>query len=156
MHSAMGSRISKLGLPAVRAALAVVHCFPARKHLAALVAARHLADVASEAWKGLGAAAIVAVLLAPRPLSRPLIRLTIGSSERRPTHAALLVLLLAVAHFVPAEDHLPRFLAAPTWPDAWRGVGAAFAVALFSLLAISWSRGGLRRVAGVVSLSSFR
>jgi hypothetical protein len=37
---------------------------------------------------------------------------------------------LAVAHLVPAADHLPMWLDAPTWGDGWRGIGALAAAVL--------------------------
>ena len=104
--------------------LAYVHTLPARKHFAALL----VEPSVDEAWKALGAMiAVVLYLLPPRIHARVLGALW---TRRR----GLLVAggwLLAIAHAVPALDHLPRFFAEPTYGDAWRGLGSALASAWF-------------------------
>ena len=118
-----------LGLVALRvglAALAFVHSYPARKHLAAFVAAPSL----GEAWKGIGAAiAVVLYLLPPRLHARALGALW----ARRRIALVAGGWLFAIAHAVPAADHLPKLASALTWGDAWRGLGALFACAWFTL-----------------------
>jgi hypothetical protein len=105
-------------------ALAIVHTFPARTHMAAFFEKPSLAD----AWKGFGGVLAVGLYLLP-----------IGVQARTLTalwrqHRSLLragALLLVLVHAVPAFDHLPRWLASGGWGDAWRGVGASLAVAWF-------------------------
>jgi hypothetical protein len=105
-------------------ALAFVHTFPARKHLLALFEKPSLA----EAWEGFGALFAIALYLLPvRVQARALTALW-------REHRGLLRIggvLLAVAHAVPAVDHLPRFVESLTWADAWRGLGSTVAVAWF-------------------------
>jgi hypothetical protein len=105
-------------------ALAFVHTFPARKHLLAFFEKPSL----EEAWEGFGAlVAIVLYLLPVRVQARALT--TLWREHRILLRAA--GVLLAVAHAVPAVDHLPRLLQSPTWGDAWRGLGSAIAVLWF-------------------------
>jgi hypothetical protein len=105
-------------------ALAFIHTFPARKHVAAFVADPSW----SEGWKGFGAVfAIVLYLLPVGVQSRGLAFLW---RERRVLLRAAGI-ALAVVHLVPAIDHVPAFLRAPTWGDAWRGLGSTLAVAWF-------------------------
>jgi hypothetical protein len=111
----------------VRAAtfvLALVHTFPARKHLAAFVDRPSF----TEGWEGFGALVAIALYLLPvRTQARALGALW---RERRGVLRAL-TLLLAVVHAVPAADHLPRFVALFDWSDGWRGLGSAAAVLWF-------------------------
>src|SRR5581483_1207399 len=101
-------------LRALGFALAAMHLLPAKKHLALFL--EHFSF--GEAWKGFGAVLAVAVLVAPGPLWR---------SKWR----GLVFGVLAVVHAVPAYDHVPRYLAAGEWADAWRGFGALLALAFF-------------------------
>jgi hypothetical protein len=111
-------------LRAVTLALAFVHTFPARKHLALFVAAPSW----SEGWKGIGALAAIGLYLLPVSLqARGLALLW----QRRAWLLRVAGVVLAVAHAVPASDHLPRFFATGGLGDAWRGIGAAFAVVWF-------------------------
>jgi len=106
--------------------LAFVHTFPARRHLGAFFAHPSL----DEAWKGFGALLAIGLYLLPvRVQARGLAALW---RERR---VALGIggFVLAVAHVVPAYDHLPKFVASPNWGDAWRGFGATFAALWFVL-----------------------
>jgi hypothetical protein len=105
-------------------ALAFIHTFPARKHLAAFAADPSW----SEGWKGVGAVVAIALYLLPARLqSRGLVFLW---RERRVLLRAFAA-VLAVVHLVPAMDHVPALLREPTWGDAWRGIGSAVAVAWF-------------------------
>jgi hypothetical protein len=113
-------------LRAATFALALLHTFPARKHLASFVQNPCL----TAGWKGFGALAAVVVLALPGH-----IQLAMLCAARR-RHRVLLQAagaLLAAAHTVPASDHLPRLFEAPTWSDAWRGVGSSLAVVWFLL-----------------------
>jgi len=104
--------------------LALVHTFPARKHLAAFFDEPSM----TEGWKGFAALLAIALYLLPvRVQARALTALW------REHRGVLRVcgLLLAIAHAVPAADHLPRFFLSLTWGDAWRGLGSAVAVAWF-------------------------
>src|SRR5262245_16292097 len=125
----MRKRLAIGAFPVVRSAtlaLAFVHLFPARKHVALFFAAPSLA----EAWKGFGALVAVALYLLPPRTQAQL--LCAAWSRARPLLVAL-GWLLATAHLAPALDHLPRFLAEPSWPDAWRGIGASLAATWFVL-----------------------
>jgi hypothetical protein len=105
-------------------ALAFVHTFPARKHLLAFFESPSL----SEGWEGFGALIAIALYLLPcRVQARALTTLW------REHHGLLRACgaLLAIAHAVPALDHLPRFVESVTWADAWRGFGSTVAVAWF-------------------------
>jgi hypothetical protein len=104
--------------------LAFVHLFPARKHLGLFVEAPSL----GEAWKGFGAVAAIIFLALPRGLQATLVT----KIWRQRRLASALGFVLAVAHVVPALDHLPAFLASLTWADAWRGLGASMAVLWFA------------------------
>lgn len=110
-----------LGLAAI--GIALLHIFPARKHLAAFF----LAPSLDESWKGFGALLAMAFLVAPMRLQAR----AIGELSRR---NVLFVAMgcLAVLHLVPAFDHLPRFLASPTFGDAWRGIGSTLAAFWFA------------------------
>ncbi len=117
----MRLRARLLGLAAI--GIALLHIFPARKHLAALL----LEPSLGESWKGVGALVAIAFLAAPMRLQAR----AIGELSRR---GALIVVmaLLAIVHLVPAFDHLPRFLASPTFGDAWRGIGSTLAAFWFA------------------------
>ena len=111
-------------LRAVTLTLAYAHTFPARKHLAAFVDAPSL----SEAWKGFGAlVAIGLYLLPPEVQAKALMSLW----RRHKTILRVGTTLLAVAHVVPALDHVPRFFEVGGWPDAWRGFGSVVAALWF-------------------------
>ena len=115
-----------LGVRLATFGLAFLHLFPAKKHVALFVASPSLGD----AWKGFGAAVAGALyLLPPTTQARALGWLW---SRRRWTLRALGV-ALAIAHVQPAREYLPKLLEAVTWSDAWRGLGAAAAVAWFVL-----------------------
>ena len=106
----------------VSLALALLHTLPARHHLADMLASFN----ASDAWKGIGAGVAVALLLVPvRKQAR-----VVGILR----HARLLTLagaLLVVVHLVPALDHVPKFLASPSFADGWRAVGSCLAILWF-------------------------
>jgi hypothetical protein len=110
-------RIATLGL-------ALVHTFPARRHLGAFF----LRPGLTEAWEGFGA--LVAVVLYCLPVAVQ-VRAITALWRRRPLLLRAGGLLLATVHAVPACDHLPRLLAHGRWYDAWRGVGSAIAVLWF-------------------------
>ncbi len=106
--------------------LAWAHTFPATKHLSAFAESPSL----EEAWKGFGSAAAVIIYLLPVTwIARALI------TTWRRHRAALSVAgwVMAIAHLVPAADHLPRLLASPSWGDAWRGLGSSISAAWFVL-----------------------
>jgi hypothetical protein len=105
-------------------ALAFLHTLPARKHLVAFIAAPSW----TEGWKGIGAAVAVALYLLPVKVQARALQLLWG---RRAFVLRALGIVLAVAHAVPATDHLPRLVASFTFGDAWRGIGAAIAVVWF-------------------------
>ena len=114
----------EVGLRACMLVLAWAHTLPALKHLRAWAESPSL----DEAWKGFGATAAVVLYLLP--IAR--VARALGTAWRR--HRIVLSLagwLLALMHFVPASDHLPKLAAAPSWGDAWRGVGSAFAMVWF-------------------------
>jgi hypothetical protein len=105
-------------------ALAFLHTLPARKHLVAFIATPSW----TEGWKGIGAAVAVALYLLPiRVQAHALQHLW----RRRASALRVAGVVLALAHAVPAADHLPRFVASFTFGDAWRGMGAAIAVVWF-------------------------
>jgi hypothetical protein len=111
-------------LRAATIVLALVHTFPARKHLAAFVERPSF----TEGWEGFGALVAIALYLLPvRTQARALGALW---RQRRGALQAL-AYLLALVHAVPAADHLPRFVALFDWADAWRGLGSAAAVLWF-------------------------
>ena len=103
--------------------LALMHLLPATHHGRDLLAA----PTVSDAWKAIGAVLAVGLLAMPAPW---LVKL-VGRTSRWHT-VSIVATLLAIAHVVPAADHLPKLFASPTWPDAWRGLGAAIAVAWFA------------------------
>jgi hypothetical protein len=127
---------------------AFLHAFPAKKHLALFLAHPSL----DEAWKGFGAAIAIALYLLPvRWQARALGHLW----YRRRSLLVATGLLLSVVHLVPATDHLPRLLANPSWPDAWRAIGAMIAVAWFlmplpvqarTLTALTMGKGSILKV----------
>jgi hypothetical protein len=105
-------------------ALAYLHTYPARRHLSAFFDHPSL----DEAWKAFGAVVSIGLYLLPvRVQARALSRLW---GEHRGLLRAVGI-VLAMAHAVPAADHLPRLAATLTWGDAWRGLGSAIAVAWF-------------------------
>jgi hypothetical protein len=107
-------------------ALAFVHTFPARSHLAAFFLAASWTD----GWKGFGALGAIALyLLPPATQARGLQFVW----RRRASTLRVAGFVLAAAHAFPAVDHLPRFFATASLGDAWRGVGAGTAVAWFLL-----------------------
>jgi hypothetical protein len=107
-------------------ALAVLHAFPAKAHLAAFFATPSWTD----GWKGFGALCAIALyLLPPTYQARGLHFLW----SRHPSALRVAGFVLAVAHAFPATDHLPRFFAAGAFGDAWRGAGAAIAIVWFLL-----------------------
>jgi hypothetical protein len=59
-------------------------------------------------------------------------RACVLAAHRRVASWTTVRALLVAAHLVPAIDHLPRFIAAPSWADGWRGVGALVAIACFA------------------------
>jgi Carbohydrate family 9 binding domain-like len=105
-------------------ALALVHTFPARKHVGLFL--QHPSW--EEGWKGFGAVIAIAIYLLPLKVY---VRALGFLWARSRIALALGGWVLAAVHAVPAGDHLPRLLAEPTWGDAWRGVGAALACAWF-------------------------
>jgi hypothetical protein len=106
--------------------LAWGHSFPAVKHLRALVAAPSLV----ESYKGLGAAAAVALYLAPTEWQA---RVLVGLWRQRRSFLTVASFALVITHAIPALDHVPKFLDDPTWADAWRGFGTAAAAVWFTL-----------------------
>ncbi len=100
-----------------------MHVLPARHHLGDFLAHPSLAD----AWKGFGAVFAMAVLALP---TRVHARIAVALWRHRALGAAVGV-GIAVVHAVPAADHLPRVFYALSYGDAWRGVGAAIAIAWF-------------------------
>jgi hypothetical protein len=109
---------------ALTLALAFVHTFPARKHLATFAVDPSWA----EGWKGLGAAVAVAIYLLPIGVQSR--GLAFVWRERR-VLLRIAGIALALVHVVPALDHVPAFFGAPTWGDAWRGFGSTLAAAWF-------------------------
>jgi hypothetical protein len=105
-------------------ALALLHTLPARKHLVAFIATPSW----TEGWKGIGAAVAVALYLLP---TRVQVRALQHLWRRRASALRVAGVVLAVAHAVPAADHLPRLVESFTFGDAWRGIGAAIAVVWF-------------------------
>jgi hypothetical protein len=121
-------------------ALAFVHTFPARKHLGAFLERPSL----MEGWEGFGALLAIGLYLLPFRLQARALKFL--WREHRFLLRALGV-LLALAHAVPASDHLPRFAAVPSLGDAWRGFGSAAAVAWF-LAPLSVQRRVITTLAG--------
>jgi hypothetical protein len=109
---------------ALTLALAFIHTFPARKHLVAFVSSPSW----EQAWEGFGALVAIAIYLLPVGVqSRGLAFLW----RRRRGLLRAVAMVLAAAHLVPALDHVPAFVSAPNWADAWRGLGSTLAVAWF-------------------------
>ena len=107
--------------------LAWVHMFPARHHLALFFTHPSL----SEAWKGIGALVAVGLyVLPPATQGRLLVRLWKVRIRSLPA-LSVLSLALVAAHCVPAADHMPKFLAAASWGDGWRGFGSTLAALWF-------------------------
>jgi hypothetical protein len=104
--------------------MAFVHTFPARRHIAALFVTPSL----EEGWKGFGALIAIAIYLLPVSVQARGI-CALWRRYRWALGAGCLV--LALAHAVPAADHLPRFVANPSWADAWRGCLSALAALWF-------------------------
>ena len=103
-------------------ALALLHTLPARHHLEEMLASFTLSD----AWKGVGAAGAVALLVVPVQRQARVIALL-----RRAHLLFLAALVLVVVHLVPALDHVPKFLASPTFADGWRALGSCLAIVWF-------------------------
>ena len=104
-------------------ALAFVHSFPARGHVAAFLQHPTIAD----GWKGFAALFAVAFYVMPvRWQARAL-----GALWRRRRALAAATWSLALVHMVPLLEHLPRFLGSGDWADGWRGLGACVAVLWF-------------------------
>ncbi len=103
--------------------LALMHLLPATHHGRDLLASPN----ASDAWKAIGAAMAVGLLAMPTPW---LVKLVGHTMKWRSVSVA--AALLAIAHVVPAADHLPKLFASPSWADAWRGILAAIAVGWFA------------------------
>ncbi len=106
--------------------MAYAHTFPARKHALAFAAAPSL----DEAWKAGGAIIAVALYLAPPQVHARALR---ALHRNVPVLLRIAGVLLAVAHLVPALDHVPRFVSAPSFADGWRGLGALAAAMWFVL-----------------------
>jgi hypothetical protein len=104
-------------------ALAYVHLFPAYGHVGAFLRSPSLAD----GLKGFGAAAAVALYLLPGRLQAR----GLSALWRRRALLGAVAWGLAAVHAVPAVEHLPRFIGAPSWADAWRGIGASLAMMWF-------------------------
>lgn len=122
----MSPRTRPLALRALLVGVAAMHLFPIVRHAPLFLAARSL----GEAWKALGPIVAIGVLLvAPPTLMRAATR---GWRRHRVAFVAT-TCALAVAHAVPALDHVPRFLATPCWGDAWRGFGASIAAVWFAI-----------------------
>ena len=110
-------------LRVVLCVLAFVHTYPGRKHLALLFAEPSV----GEAWKGIGALVAVGVCCMPIAWFARVLRVLV----KRRTSFFLITAALVAAHLVPATDHLPAFLAHPSWADGWRGIGSALAASWF-------------------------
>jgi len=107
----------------VTVALAALHVLPARHHLGDLASSFSMGD----AWKGIGAAvAVVFLLLDGRTQARVVAALT------RRDLLATATIALAIAHLVPAFDHVPKLFAAASFADGWRAIGSTIAVAWFA------------------------
>ncbi len=117
----MIARVSLLRV--VLGVLAFVHTYPSQRHLALLWAKPSV----GEAWKGVGALVAICVCCMPVAWYARGLRALV----KRRTSFFLITAVLVAAHLVPATDHLPAFLAHPSWADGWRGVGSAVAAAWF-------------------------
>lgn len=106
--------------------LAYAHTFPAQKHVVLFAQAPSVA----EAWKGFGACIAVAFYLVPPRIHA---RILCAIHRRLPTMLRVAGVLLALAHLVPALDHVPRFVASGAFADGWRGLGALAAATWFIL-----------------------
>lgn len=106
--------------------LGLVHMLPASKHLAALAAQPSFGD----AWKGPGAAvAVILYFLPPVRQARLL-----GALARRGRLALSIAgFVLVAVHLVPALDHVPAFVRAPSFGDGWRALGTTIACLWFAL-----------------------
>ncbi len=109
----------KTYLRGITLALAAMHSLPARHHLADFFAGPNPAD----AWKGFGALGAIALLVLPQRIQARLATLV--------WKYRLIGVVIAVAHVVPALDHLPKLFAAFTFGDAWKGIGATIAILWF-------------------------
>ena len=117
------ARLSPLRV--VLALLALGHTYPVRRHLALLWTEPSF----GEAWKGFGPLIAIIVFCLPVRWYANGLRALL---KRRALLCAGTAALIA-AHLVPATEHVPAFLAHPSWADGWRGVGAATAVVWFIL-----------------------
>jgi hypothetical protein len=116
-------------LRALTLALALLHTLPARKHLAALLTAHSASQGFTEGWKGIGATVAIGLYLLPVDVQTRGLRYL---WSKRAWELRVAGALLAIAHAVPALDHVPRLIASPNFADAWRGIGATIAVAWFA------------------------
>jgi hypothetical protein len=105
--------------------LAAMHLLPARHHLGDFLVAPSVGD----AWKGFGAALAVLVLMLPTGVQARLARML----WKHRVAGVVMSSALAVAHLVPATDHVPKLLVHITWGDGWRAVGSSVAVVWFVL-----------------------
>jgi hypothetical protein len=112
-------------LRAVMVLVGLAHSLPASKHLALFLGSPSLA----EAWKGFGALAAMAIYLLASPSAVAAALLAVH--RRSPRALSVAGLLLAAAHAVPALDHVPAFLAHPSFADGWRGFGSLAAALWF-------------------------
>src|SRR5258708_18716401 len=93
---------SKTLITALRAlgvGLAALHLLPAREHIGRFFAHPSVAD----AWKGFGAVIAIGILLLPLAW-----QLRALAALGRWKWRVLPLALLALAHAVPASDHLPK------------------------------------------------
>jgi hypothetical protein len=104
--------------------LAYVHTFPARRHIGEFLTQPSWL----EGWKGFGALAAVFIYLLP-PLEQA--RALRALWNRQKTALRVAGAVLSVVHLVPAFDHIPKFIEAPSFHDAWRGFGAGLAAVWF-------------------------
>lgn len=104
--------------------LAYVHTFPALRHLGEFLTQPSW----QEGWKGFGALIAVIVYLIP-PLEQA--RAMRALWNRRKTALRVAGMVLSVGHLVPAFDHIPKFVEAPSFHHAWRGFGAGLAAVWF-------------------------
>ncbi len=106
-------------LRGITIALAAMHLLPARHHLADFFASPSMSD----AWKGFGALVAITLLALPQRVQARLATLV--------WKYRAIGVVIAAAHVVPALDHLPKLVASFTFGDAWKGLGATFAVLWF-------------------------
>lgn len=114
----------RLIVRAITLGLAIVHTFPARKHIGAFLERPSFSD----GWEGLGALIAIGLYCLPVAVQA---RALAALWRRRRGFLRAAGLLLAAVHAVPACDHLPRLVALGRWGDAWRGGGALLAVLWF-------------------------